>query len=163
MRALLFLNPPHTPVNEKKMSDQRREEEDGAPVYTLCCMSVVTLTHTHTHIFCFTPVRYLDHPTAKCHKDSLLFSHSGEIFFFFSSRSGDPSDPVECGVFQEPLSPLSMLLLPHLSPQRSVRTMAGCISSTTTHGRRSGMILGPKGETASWKISLCACMCWPAC
>lgn len=49
MRALLFLNPPHTPVNEKKMSDQRREEEDGAPVYTLCCMSVVTLTHTHTY------------------------------------------------------------------------------------------------------------------
>lgn len=53
MRALLFLNPPHSPVNEKKMSDQRREEEDGAPVYTLCCMSVVTLTHTHTHILLY--------------------------------------------------------------------------------------------------------------
>lgn len=43
MRALLFLNPPHTPVNEKKMSDQRREEEDGAPVYTLSAVCLWSL------------------------------------------------------------------------------------------------------------------------
>lgn len=34
-----------------------------------------------------------------------------------------------------------------LCPQRSVRTMAECTSSTTTRGLHSGMIHGPKGET----------------
>lgn len=39
------------------------------------------------------------------------------------------------------------LFISCLFPQRSARTMAEYILSTTTHGQHSGTILGPKGET----------------
>lgn len=82
-----------------------------------------------------------------------------------------------CGVDSRPFSKSSnfkhrksykTLTFLSMCPQRSARTMAEYTLSTTTREQRSGMILGPKGETETveklltW-MCVSVCMCLPAC
>lgn len=106
--------------------------------------------------------------TVKYHTSLLVFYHRGETFPPPPKKRVNPSDLPHAVIQLFLISTFFfyfffLLVCPTLNqkcrktffflgflacfPQRSARTMAEYTLSTTTHGQRSGTILGPRGET----------------